>query len=246
MINRALKSLGALFGTVVIGGIAFVTGLVLFDEVVMPNFVRQGGDVSVPDLSNLNKDQSELLLARSGLKLSVSSERFDPAIPRGFVITQEPEPGRHVKSGRRVAVALSMGEEFANIPELFGESIRSARLLIDRAGLKIGATGRVVTSEVGPGLVVATEPPLGAVVARGTAVNLLVCLPSEPEAYVMPDLVGKDSQAAQRDLEVLGFRVEATGPGSNFARIETQNPAPGARVLRGQVIALGVAGRLIQ
>lgn len=246
MINRALKSLGALFGTVVIGGIAFVTGLVLFDEVVMPNFVRQGGDVSVPDLSNLNKDQSELLLARSGLKLSVSSERFDPAIPRGFVITQEPEPGRHVKSGRRVAVALSMGEEFANIPELFGESIRSARLLVGRAGLRIGATGRVVTSEVGPGLVVATEPPLGAVVARGTAVNLLVCLPSEPEAYVMPDLVGKDSQAAQRDLEVLGFRVEATGPGSNFARIETQNPAPGARVLRGQTIALGVAGRLIQ
>jgi serine/threonine-protein kinase len=244
--NRALKSLGALFGTVVIGAIAFVTGLVLFDEVVMPRFVRQGGDIEVPDLANLNQSQAERLLARAGLKLSVSSERFDPAIPRGFVIAQEPEPGRHVKPGRRVAVALSLGEEFANVPELFGESLRSARLLIDRAGLKTGALGRVVTSEVGPGLVVATEPPLGSVVARGSAVNLLLCIPSEPEAYVMPDLVGRDAQAAERDLEALGFRVETSGPGSNFARIETQNPAPGARVLRGQPIALGVAGRLIQ
>ena len=145
-----------------------------------------------------------------------------------------------------MSVALSLGEEFANVPELFGESLRSARLLIDRAGLKTGTLGRVVTSEVGPGLVVATEPPLGSVVPRGTAVNLLVCIPSEPEAYVMPDLVGRDAQAAERDLEALGFRVETTGPGSNFARIETQNPAPGARILRGQVIGLGVAGRLIQ
>jgi serine/threonine-protein kinase len=244
--NKLLKSLGALAGTIVIGGIAFATGLVLFDDVFMPRFVRQGGDVAVPDLANLNKLQAEQVLSRAGLKLSVSSERFDPAIPRGFVIAQDPEPGRHVKSGRRVSVALSMGEEFANVPELFGESLRSARLLIDRAGLKTGTLGRVVTGEVGPGLVVATEPPLGSVVARGTAVNLLVCIPSEPEAYVMPDLVGRDAQAAQRDLEALGFRVETTGPGSNFARIETQNPAPGARVLRGQAIAIGVAGRLIQ
>jgi eukaryotic-like serine/threonine-protein kinase len=241
-----LRSLGALFGTVVIAGIAFATGLVLFDEVVMPRFVRQGGDVSVPDLSNLNKDQAEKLLGQAGLQLSVSSERFDPAIPRGFVIAQDPEAGRHVKAGRRVSVALSLGEEYANIPELFGESLRSARLLIDRSGLRVGALGRVITSEVGPGLVVATEPALGAVVSRGTPVNLLLCIASEPEAYVMPDLVGRDAQAAQRDLEALGFRVQATGPGSNFARIETQEPQPGARVLRGQTIVLGVAGRLIQ
>ena len=244
--NRFVKSVGALAGTIGVAAIAFLTGLFLFDEVVMPQFTQSGGDVAVPDLSNLNRDQAEQMLARAGLKLSVSSERFDPAIPRGFVITQDPEAGRHVKSGRRVAVALSLGEEFANVPELFGESLRSARLLIDRAGLKTGTLGRVITSEVGPGLVVATEPPLGAVVPRGASVNLLVCIPSEPDAYVMPELVGRDAQAAQRDLEALGFRVTTTGPGSNFARIDTQDPAPGARVLRGQTIVLGVAGRLIQ
>jgi len=212
----------------------------------MPRFVSQGGDVAVPDLSNLTKDQAEALLARHGLRLSVTSERFDPAIPRGFVISQDPEAGRGVKSGRRVSVAISLGEEFANIPELFGESLRGTRLLLDRAGLRAGAINRVITSEVGPGLIVATEPPFGAVVPRGTTVNLLLCAASEPEAYVTPDLVGRDAQAAERDLEALGFRVEISGPGSNFARIEAQSPLPGARVLRGQTIVLTVAGRLIQ
>ena len=244
--SRRERWLRAVGGTVIVAGFAFLTGLLVFDRVYMPSFTRQAGDVTVPDLSNLNQQQAEAILARNRLKLSVVAEIFDPAVPRGFVIQQDPEPGRPVRAGRPVHVTMSLGEEFANVPELFGESLRSARLLIDRAGLRLGTLGRVVTSEVGPGLVVATEPPLGAVVPRGAVVNLLVCIPSEPEAYVMPDLVGRDALAAERDLEALGFRVETTGPGSNFARIETQDPAPGARVLRGQAIALGVAGRLIQ
>jgi len=245
-VGKARASLVALLGTLVIGAIAFATGLVLFDEVVMPRFVHQGGDRPVPDLSNLNRQQAETVLARAGLKLSVTSERFDPAIPRGFVIAQDPEPAYFVKPGRRVSVVLSLGEEFANIPELFGESLRGARLLLDRSGLRLGTLGRANTSEVGPGLIVASEPTSGAVVARGAVVNLLVCVGGEPEAYVMPDLVGRDSQAAKRELEALGFRVEIAGPGSNFARIESQDPPVGSRVVRGQPITLTVAGRLIQ
>lgn len=244
--GRFLRSMRALAFTLLVAGLAFVTGLLLFDRVVMPRFTRQAGDVVVPDLSNLNREQAEAELARNDLLLSVTSERFDPAVPRGFVIAQDPAAGRPVRAGRRVAVALSLGEEFANVPELFGESLRGARLLLDRAGLRAGALGRVITSETGPGLIVSAEPPFGAVVPRGTAVNLLLCTTSEPDAFVMPDLVGRDAQVAQRELEALGFRVDVTGPGSNFARIESQDPPPGARVVRGQNIALAVAGRLIQ
>ena len=244
--GRLERSLRALAGTVVVAAFAFLTGLWLFDKVYMPRFTRQAGDVLVPDLANLNREQAEAILKRARLRLSIVAERFDPAVPRGFVLAQDPAPGRPVRAGRPVHVALSLGEEFANVPELFGESLRGARLLLDRAGLRAGALGRVVTSETGPGLVVAAEPPFGAVVPRGTTVNLLVCAQSEAEAFVMPDLVGRDAQAAERDLEALGFRVVVEGPGSNFARIEAQDPPPGARVLRGQAVTLRVAGRLIQ
>lgn len=244
--GRALRSLRALGTTLAIGLVAFLTGLVLFNDVVMPRFVEQGNDVTVPDLSNLTASQAEAVLAHSGLALSVRTERYDPAVPKGFVISQDPEAGRGVKSGRRVSVVVSLGEEFASIPELFGESVRGARLLLARAGLRAGQITRVVTSEAGPGLIVATAPPSSAVVPRGTPVHLLVCAAGESDAYVMPDLVGRDAQAAQRDLEALGFRVDTNGPGSRFSRIAAQEPPPGARVLRGQGIVLTVAGRLIQ
>lgn len=244
--GRFLRTLRALAFTVAVAGLAFVTGLVIFDRVVMPRFTRQAGDVVVPDLSNLTREQAESMLIRNDLQLSVTSERFDAAVPRGFVLAQDPAAGRPVRAGRRISVALSLGEQFANVPELFGESLRGARLLLDRAGLHAGPVGRVITSETGTGLIVAAEPPFGAVVPRGTTVNLLVATSSPADAFVMPDLVGRDAQAASRDLEALGFRVDVTGPGSNFARIESQDPPAGARVLRGQNIALAVAGRLIQ
>jgi serine/threonine-protein kinase len=242
-LSPALK---AALTTLLIGAIAFITGLVLFDEVVMPRFTRGKGDVLVPELTNLSREQAESVLARYGLRLSVVNERFDAAVPKGFVLSQDPEPGRPVKRGRRVSVAVSLGEEFANVPELFGESTRGANLLLQRAGLRVGSIGRVITSEVGPGLIVATDPPFGSVVPRGSAVTLLLCVASEADAYVMPDLVGRNAEAAERDLEALGFHVETFGPGSNFARIEEQEPRPGARVARGQIIRLTVAGRLIQ
>jgi beta-lactam-binding protein with PASTA domain len=244
--SRLERSLRAVGGTIIVASFAFMTGLVVFDRVYMPSFTRRAGDVEVPDLSNLNRQQAEAILARNRLKLSIVAEVFDAAVPRGFVIQQDPEPGRPVRAGRPVHVTLSLGEEFANVPELFGESLRGARLLLDRAGLRAGAIGRVATSETGPGLIVSAEPPFGSVVPRGTAVNLLVCAVSEADAFVMPDLVGRDAQGAERDLEALGFRVLVEGPGSNFARIEEQVPLPGARVVRGQNIVLRVAGRLIQ
>jgi serine/threonine-protein kinase len=244
--TRLSTPIRAAIVTLATAGLAFITGLILFDEVVMPRFTRGKGDVLVPDLSNLSRDQAETVLGHSGLRLSVVNERFDAAVPKGFVLSQDPEPGRPVKRGRRVSVAVSLGEEFANVPELFGESTRGANLLLQRAGLRPATLARVITSEVGPGLIVASDPPFGAVVARGSAVTLLLCVANEPEAYVMPDLLGRNAESAQRDLEALGFHVQTFGPGSNFARVEAQEPPPGARVVRGQVIRLTVAGRLIE
>ena len=82
--------------------------------------------------------------------------------------------------------------------------------------------------------------------AVDSRINLLVSSGRPQPVYVMPDLVGRNAEAAERDLEALGFHVETFGPGSNFARIEEQEPRPGARVARGQIIRLTVAGRLIQ
>ena len=73
--------------------LAFATGIVLFNAVVMPRLVHGVNDVRVPQLVGLTLDQAEQTLRPLGLQLSRAGERFDPSVPRGFVLEQDPTPG---------------------------------------------------------------------------------------------------------------------------------------------------------
>ncbi len=222
---------------------AFVTGVSLFNSLLMPQLIHRGGEVRVPDLSNLTVERSEQQLRRLGLRLSRAGERFDPAVPRGLVLHQDPPPDTPVRAGRRVLVTVSLGEEFSSVPELFGSSLRGARILVERAGLTVGGVTRAPSEDVGEGLVAGTDPPAESVLPRDAAVGLLVSTGIPAESYIMPELLGRDLDAARRQLEAFGFRVSSPeGPGSR-GMIIFQDPAAGTRIERGAWVRVQGSGR---
>lgn len=240
------KRVRGFFVMIAIAGLAFVTGILLFNNVVMPRLIHGVGQVNVPDLSNLTLDQSEQALRPLNLQLSRAGERFDPAVPRGFVLSQDPSPGSAVRGGRRVSVVVSLGEEFSSVPELFGESVRSARLLIGRAGLRTGAVVHAPSEEAGEGLVAGSDPGPETVLPRDTPVHLLVSTGPGQESYVMPDLLGREIAGVRRQLEALGFRVVVPPSAPALGNIVSEEPAPGSRITRATVIQLQAAGRMIR
>src|SRR6185503_5184861 len=163
--------------------------------------------VKVPDLASLTLEQAERTLRPSGLQLSRAGERFDVSVPRGFILSQDPPPDTPVRGRRRVLVVVSLGEEFSSVPALFGESVRGAQLLVDRAGLRTGGSTRAAFDDIGEGLVVGSDPPAEAVLPRETAVSFLVSMGPGVEYYVMPDLIGREISGARHQLETFGFRV---------------------------------------
>ena len=225
---------------------AFAVGLGLFNGVVMPRLIHGTGEVQVPDLANLTVDQAERALRPTGLVLSRSGERFDPGAPRGFILAQDPSQGTPVRGHTRVLVTVSLGEEFSSVPELFGESRRSAQLLLERAGLRFGGVTRAPSEEVGQDLVVTSDPPAESVLPRGTAVALLVSTGQGPEEFVMPDLSGRELNGVHRQLEALGFRVEVPPAAPSIGAIVSQSPPPGSRVTRDAVVTLQATGRFIR
>jgi len=227
----------------VLAGAAFATGLALFNGLVMPQLIHGRGEVRVPDLANLSVEQAEQSLRQLGLRLSRSGERFDPAVPRGLVLQQDPPAQTAVRSGRRVLVVVSLGEEFSSVPQLFGVSLRGARVLIERTGLTVGGLTRAPSTDVGEGLVVATDPPAESVLPRGAPVGLLVSSGSAGESFVMPELLGRDLVAVRRQLEALGFRVLSPEGTGARGMIIVQQPAPGLCVDRGTVVTLQGNGR---
>ena len=225
---------------------AFITGLFLFNNLVMPRFIHVNAEVRVPDLTNLTVDQAEKQVSALHLQLSRAGERFDPAVPSGFILSQDPAEDTPVRGKRRVMVVVSLGEEFSSVPGLFGESVRGARLLIDRAGLRAGGTTHAPSDEVGEGLVVASDPPAETVLPRATPVSFLVSSGAGREEYVMPELLGREISGVRRQMEAIGFRVVTPAGAPNVGGIVFQDPAPGSRITRDKVISLQAMGRLIR
>jgi len=223
---------------------AFFTGLALFNEVVMPRWVHRGTETRVPDLQNLNLRQAASVLDPLGLRLSVRGEQYDPQVPKGFVIWQDPPANDVVRRGRPISVLVSLGEEFMSVPALYGESKRGAGLLLSRSGLALGDVVEAYSDEVGQGLVVATEPGAQSVVDKSSAVSVLVSRGTPGETYLMPDLLGRDIKTVKGDLEALGFVVQVVGEGK-FASIVEQVPLPGSRIRRGQTLVIKVANQVI-
>ncbi len=224
---------------------AFGTGLLVFNNLVMPRLIHGIGQVEVPDVRNLTLDQAEQALRPVSLQLSRAGERFDPAVPRGFILSQDPAPGTEVRGRRRVSVVVSLGEEFSSVPELFGESQRSAEQLIRSAGLRLGAITRAPSEDVGDGLVVGSDPGPESVLPQGSTVSLLISTGAGEESFVMPDLVGREIGAVRRQLEAFGFRV-VTPPGTAIGTILSQRPPAGSRITRATEIMIQATGRMIR
>ncbi len=226
--------------------LAFVTGLLIFNNLVMPRLIHGTGDTRVPDLANLTLEQAERTLRPLQLQLSRAGERFDPAVPRGFILSQDPPADVPVRGRRRVTVVVSLGEEFSSVPALFGESVRGAQLLLDRAGLRPGGITRAPFEDVGEGLVVGSDPPAESVLPRETPVSLLVSTGPGAESYVMPDLIGREISNARHQLETFGFRVLTPPAAPSVGAIVYQQPVPGSRITRDVQVVLQATGRVLR
>ncbi len=237
---RAVRDLAATVGIAVL---AFLVGLILFNSFIMPRVVHHQGEVRVPDLARLPYDQAEKQLAKSGLHLSRAGERFDVTVPRGAVVVQEPLAGTSVRGGARVSVVVSLGQESSVVPAIVGQSRRTGQLIVERAGLRVGAVTVVPSDEVPEGMVIATDPPAETVVANGASVALLVSMGPGDGTLVMPDVVGRDLTPVVRQLESQGFTVLAPdrdGP------IVSQDPPAGSRLTHETPITLRSGRRVVR
>ncbi|HSL81194.1 MAG TPA: PASTA domain-containing protein, partial [Thermoanaerobaculia bacterium] len=137
-------------------------------------FVRSGA-TRTPDLTELPVAEARQMLRDQGLELRVDEAgRFHDRIPAEHVIQQDPGAGELVKRGSRVAVVPSLGPQRIPVPDLHGQGLQSAQVLLAAAGLALGRTVEVFSADEDPGMVVAQEPPAGETVAPGGVVDLLL------------------------------------------------------------------------
>jgi len=167
-----------------------------------------GRSVAVPELAGKTPDEAFRIVRGVGLKLEEQENRarYDDRIPAGRVLLQQPEAGSLAKPAQIVRVVLSLGRRELRVPELAGLAPRAAALKLSRESLELGAASWLREPGL-PSGIVAQDPEPETPAGKGEAVRVLTNRGAPERRIVMPDLVGKDAEAARARLEKFGFKV---------------------------------------
>src|SRR5438067_10366848 len=171
-------------------------------------FIR-GRSVSTPNLVGKSLTDAKAVCTELGISLVVDNEhtRNSDKIEAGKVVWQNRTPGATnlVKRGTDLRVELSAGPLVLQVPDLDGQSARTALLRFGQLNLKLDNLA-YVDSALRPGIL-AEDPPKGTVVEAQKKISLLVGAPPPPPSYVMPDLIDNPLDAVRPALERRGLIV---------------------------------------
>jgi beta-lactam-binding protein with PASTA domain len=220
------------------------------DLLIMPFYTRHWQAIEVPDVSYISWTAAKKVLSKKGLKAVHSAEKYDENYPPGFVLFQNPEGGAMVKKGRRVYLSLGRGQRIFSMPRLIGSAERDARFILEENGLRLGNVTYEMDSFYPEDVVSQQSVDPDVDVAIGTVIDLTVSLGVEPDEFIVPSLVGKSKEDAERLTKKAGLtmgrvRYQATNrlvPNT----VIRQNIEPGVEVEKGTAIDIVISKLLFR
>jgi len=172
-----------------------IIALVL-NYIVMPLIVREGSEARVPDVTGLSLQAAEAKLNYVGLGLIKGTEEYHQELPMGAVISQRPKGGETVKKGRRVILTISKGSASATVPKLEGYSLREARFLLEKEGLRPGEIIWLIDESKPDGVILGCAPYEGTIMKLNAEVQLIVNRRDAGQLVVVPDFTEMDLGSA--------------------------------------------------
>jgi serine/threonine-protein kinase len=128
----------------------------------------------VPSLNGMARADAERALEEAGYDVGDVSERPSNS-PAGQVIESVPRAGADAIVPSAVALVVSAGPSVVLIPNVVGQPVSQARLLLERAGLLVGdvrtPNGDPLNDE--NAIVSSATPPVGAQVQASSRVSLV-------------------------------------------------------------------------
>ncbi|MGB5065328.1 MAG: PASTA domain-containing protein [Candidatus Competibacter sp.] len=216
-------------------------------------WVSSGSGVTVPNVTNQPQATAETTLTNAGLTLGTVTQAFDPTVPAGNVISQNPLANATVAPGTAVNLVVSSGIAPVAVPNVVGQALAGAKTTIEGAGFKVGTISLVASDTIAAGIVTGQNPAGGTLAAPGATVNLTISSgPAAPEVppvtpgdITVPDVVGLTKTGASTVIHNAGLSVGATIQKFDdtvpAGTVLDQSPAAGAKVAVGTAVNLTVS-----
>jgi beta-lactam-binding protein with PASTA domain len=196
------------FFNIVLGALAMLV-VALLSAFITMRLAIHGREVKVPNLTGLALAEASKQTRSLGLILHLENRFYSPNTPPGHVLAQSPAPGVTVRRQWAVRVTESLGAQQVAIPDVLGQSERTASINIRRLGLELGAVAHIAAPGE-PGVVIAQTPAPNAAGVDRPRVSLLLSEPQEaesPQAFLMPSLTGLTLAGAAARAYAAGLRI---------------------------------------
>ncbi len=219
----------ALFVAVVVG-YSF-----LYSYLVVP-------EVTVPDLVGSSIEDAEKELSLLGLDYSIARQSYSEDVALDHVISQDPPAGRNVRKERTIELAVSLGPEQVEVPDLTKRTELEARLILNEAGLEMEVSSEY-SDDVAPGYVIRQDPGKDFRLGSGETVKVVISKGKKP--FSLRNFQGWTLSDVQEWLNLYGLvmRNVEEEPSDTFAegQVVSQYPAPGDTVQEGDPVDLVIS-----
>ena len=177
---------------------SFLVIVFLLNSLIMPWYVRHDTLVKVPAVTGLPYTDAQKILEEAGLDTKQGDVRYDPSKPIGTVIEQNPAVDQMVKSGRRIYLVISGGEQVYDVPNLVGRTVREARFSLSQRNLQLIEANTQPSAQYPAGIVLAQVETPGTKVKKGTGITVTISVGMESGNIKVPDLTGKNVEEAKK------------------------------------------------
>ena len=170
-------------------GMIFIFSIVA-EYLVMPVYTRQNQNKVMMDVINRNLNDAIKLLKSENYRYEVSDTLYTNKFSLGTIIDQYPKPNTRVKSGRTVRLKIAHPEKSVAIPNLIGQSRRSAELELNQMGLLIDTVYTEYNPEYPNGTIAWQYPKAGDRRKKGMGIQITVSKGMPPNFFQVPNLIG--------------------------------------------------------
>lgn len=185
---------------IVLGIVAFLV-LVFFSYRVLGRLYFHDFLQEVPNVVGLSEKDAKRLLSKNDLHMKLMGEQFS-SLPIGQIVLQNPKANSIVKSGRRIQVWTSKGENLIQFPPLVGKNLLEAQSLVEQQGLVVERI-TYIPKDLPYNEVIATDPSIEEAISKGSRISFLVSgrgqSSSELDLHV-PDIIGFPLEDAKQSL----------------------------------------------
>lgn len=205
--------------------------------IILRLYTHHGQSIPVPNFTGLTIEEVELKAKKNNFRIEVIDSVFNNILPKGTVVEQNPKPGFHVKTNRRIFITLNaFNPEKIKMPNIVGVSLRQADGMLRNAGLEIGKlifVPDIAVNNVLKQRFNGNEILEGELIDKGSKIDLILGKGLSNERTQVPNLILLKLPAARNLLLRSALNVGATIYDNSVinlqdtleAKIWRQNPA---------------------